>query len=138
MKRLNVERLSEGLFMDKLKPKESPGTVDPKLSEELKNDADVRNLWSESIHFRDRCQTFNKINEIYDFIIVGAGTAGCVLARELIYNIPNINILVLEAGPPDTHINDIMHSPCAYTMVYYEFFFNFLSHRVNVEFINVG
>ncbi|CAG8790931.1 263_t:CDS:2, partial [Acaulospora morrowiae] len=45
------------------------------------------------------------------------GTAGCVLARELIYNIPNINILVLEAGPPDTHINDIMRMPCAYTTV---------------------
>ncbi|PKY59443.1 hypothetical protein RhiirA4_482202, partial [Rhizophagus irregularis] len=45
------------------------------------------------------------------------GTAGCVLARELIYNISNINILVLEAGPPDTHINDIMRSPCAYTTV---------------------
>ncbi|CAG8661219.1 12718_t:CDS:2 [Funneliformis mosseae] len=56
-------------------------------------------------------------NEYYDFIIVGAGTAGCVLARELFYNIPNINILVLEAGPPDTHINDIMRLPCAYSMV---------------------
>ena len=79
-----------------------------------------------------------KLNdEYYDFIIVGAGTAGCVLARELIYNIPNINILVLEAGPPDTHINDIMRSPCAYTTVYYDFFF-FLSHRVNVEFIIIG
>lgn len=72
-------------------------------------------------------------DEYYDFIIVGAGTAGCVLARELIYNIPNINILVLEAGPPDTHINDIMRSPCAFTTVYYDYFLNF--HPI--EFISI-
>ncbi|CAB5396059.1 unnamed protein product [Rhizophagus irregularis] len=46
------------------------------------------------------------------------GTAGCVLARELIYNIPNINILVLEAGPPNTQVNDIMRSPCGFPSVH--------------------
>ncbi|RIA83811.1 GMC oxidoreductase [Glomus cerebriforme] len=88
------------------------------LDEELKIDAEIRNLWSESIHDRGQRKTFNKTKEFYDFIIVGAGTAGCVLARELIYNIPNINILVLEAGPPNTQVNDIMRSPCGFRSVY--------------------
>ncbi|PKK72144.1 alcohol oxidase [Rhizophagus irregularis] len=91
---------------------------DLKLDKELKDDAEIRNLWLESIHIRDQQQIFKKTNEFYDFIIVGAGTAGCVLARELIYNIPNINILVLEAGPPNTQVNDIMRSPCAFPSVY--------------------
>ncbi|PKY22846.1 hypothetical protein RhiirB3_526086, partial [Rhizophagus irregularis] len=89
-----------------------------KLDKELKDDAEIRNLWLESIHIRDQQQIFKKTNEFYDFIIVGAGTAGCVLARELIYNIPNINILVLEAGPPNTQVNDIMRSPCGFPSVY--------------------
>ncbi|CAG8757515.1 12824_t:CDS:2, partial [Funneliformis caledonium] len=57
-------------------------------------------------------------NEVYDFIIVGAGTAGCVLARELIYNVPNVNILLLEAGPPNVQVNDIMRLPCTFASVY--------------------
>ncbi|CAG8835639.1 5877_t:CDS:2, partial [Gigaspora margarita] len=35
-----------------------------------------------------------------------AGTAGCMLARELIHCISNINILVLEAGGPKIHANE--------------------------------
>ncbi|CAB4466914.1 unnamed protein product [Rhizophagus irregularis] len=85
-----------------------------RLDKELKDDAEIRDLWLEGIYNRDHRQTFKKTNEFYDFIIIGAGTAGCVLARELIYNIPHINILVLEAGPPSTQINDIMRSPCAF------------------------
>ncbi|RIA86617.1 GMC oxidoreductase [Glomus cerebriforme] len=85
---------------------------------ESKIDTEIRDLWLESIRNRDQRQPFKKTNEFYDFIIVGAGTAGCVLARELIYNIPNINILVLEAGPPATQINDIMRSPCAFGLVH--------------------
>ena len=88
-----------------------PKIINPNLEKELKIDAEIRNLWSDCIHYRNQRQTFNKKNEFYDFIIVGAGTAGCVLARELIYNIPNINILVLEAGPPITQVNDIMRLP---------------------------
>jgi choline dehydrogenase len=37
----------------------------------------------------------------YDYIIVGAGSAGCTIANRLAEDLP-LRILVIEAGPPDT------------------------------------
>jgi choline dehydrogenase len=52
---------------------------------------------------------------VHDYVIVGAGSAGCVLASRLTEN-PDVRVLVLEAGPPDTA--DEIHIPAALSQLF--------------------
>jgi choline dehydrogenase len=47
----------------------------------------------------------------YDYLIVGAGSAGCVLAARLSED-PDTSVLLVEAGPPDTAQE--IHVPVAF------------------------
>jgi choline dehydrogenase len=48
--------------------------------------------------------------EVFDYLIVGAGTAGCVLAARLSEN-PQVRVCLIEAGGPDRH--PFIHIPAA-------------------------
>lgn len=53
----------------------------------------------------------------FDYIIIGAGSAGCILANRLSAK-PSNRVLLVEAGPKDT--NPWIHIPVGYAKTYYD------------------
>jgi choline dehydrogenase len=52
------------------------------------------------------------MNQSFDYIVVGAGSAGCVLANRLSTD-PDISVLLVEAGPSDNSL--FIRMPAAFT-----------------------
>src|SRR5512133_1222705 len=64
---------------------------------------------SQRRYFRGKVTGMN-----FDYVIVGGGSAGCVLAARLTED-PGMNVALLEAGPPDRSV--LIHCPAGLALL---------------------
>lgn len=57
----------------------------------------------------------------FDYVIVGGGTAGCVIASRLAEALPDLKILMIEAGPSDLDDKQILDLRNMYNLMGSEF-----------------
>lgn len=55
------------------------------------------------------------VRRVFDYVIVGAGSAGCVLAARLGED-RDVRVAVIEAGPPDSE--SVIHTPLAFRQLW--------------------
>jgi choline dehydrogenase-like flavoprotein len=58
--------------------------------------------------------TTTNTRTMFDYIIIGGGSAGCVLAARLSED-PEVTVALLEAGPPDTSV--LLHCPAGLALL---------------------
>lgn len=72
------------------------------------------------------------MTDTYDYVIVGAGSAGCVLANRLTED-PEVKVLLLEAGPRDHWWDWRLHMPSALSYPMQSRTYNWDYHTVPQE-----
>src|SRR5207249_1048599 len=61
------------------------------------------------------CWECREVSIVYDYVVVGAGSAGSVLAARLSEN-PDVTVALIEAGPRDTA--EEIHLPVAFPTLF--------------------
>ena len=75
------------------------------------------------------------MNKTYDFIIVGGGSAGCVLANWLSEN-PENQVLLLVAGKPDSIWDIFIHMPAGLSIPIGKRFYDWIYETEPKPFMN--